>query len=83
MFTFYDNLEGFEENVWNICFNEVLNKWITFYSWVPSYSENIENQYFSFDRNTSKYISKLGTSINGNSFSDCITLSNVVITPSQ
>jgi hypothetical protein len=43
MFTFYDNLHGFEEKVWNICFNEILKKWITFYSWVPSYSENIYN----------------------------------------
>ena len=43
MFTFYDNLYGFEEKVWNICYNELLDKWITFYSWVPSYSENIYN----------------------------------------
>lgn len=83
MFTFYDNLEGFEETVWNICFNEVLNKWVTFYSWIPSFSENIENQYFSFDRNTSKNIAKLGISIQGNSFSDCITLSNVLIKSGQ
>lgn len=76
MFTFYDNLYGFEEKVWNICYNELLNKWITFYSWVPSYSENIYNQYFSFDRNTSKWITKLGMSKTGNSFSDGVTLSN-------
>lgn len=79
MFTFYDNLYGFEEKVWNICFNELLNKWITFYSWVPSYSENIYNQYFSFDRNTSKWITKLGISKTGNSFSDGVTLSENII----
>ena len=79
MFTFYDNLYGFEEKVWNICFNELLNKWITFYSWVPSYSENIYNQYFSFDRNTSKWITKLGVSKTGNSFSDGVTLSENII----
>lgn len=79
MFTFYDNLYGFEEKVWNICFNELLNKWITFYSWIPSYSENIYNQYFSFDRNTSKWITKLGISKTGNSFSDGITLSENII----
>ena len=79
MFTFYDNLYGFEERVWNICFNELQQKWITFYSWVPSYSENIYNQYFSFDRNTSKWIAKLGTSTADNDFSDGITLDNTII----
>ncbi len=78
MFTFYDNLYGFEEKVWNLCYNELMQKWITFYSWVPSYSENIYNQYFSFDRNTSKWISKLGVSHHGNDFSDGVTLSENV-----
>lgn len=79
MFTFYDNLYGFEEKVWNICFNETLQKWITFYSWVPSYSENIYNQYFSFDRNTSKWITKLGVSKKGNDFSDGVVLTENII----
>lgn len=79
MFTFYDNLHGFEEKVWNLCYNESLQKWITFYSWVPSYSENIYNQFFSFDRNTSKWISKLGISKYGNDFSDGVTLENNII----
>ena len=82
MFTFYDNLHGFEEKVWNLCFNEDLQKWVTFYSWVPSYSENIYNQYFSFDRNTSKLISKLGVSHYNNDFSDGITLEDNIITES-
>lgn len=59
MFTFYDDLNGLSECVWNLCWNETLNKWITFYSWVPSFSENIYNTYFSFDRETSKQIAKL------------------------
>lgn len=79
MFTFYDNLHGFEEKVWNVCFNENLQKWVTFYSWVPSYSENIYNQYFSFDRNTSKWITKLGVSKKGNDFSDGVVLTENVI----
>ena len=79
MFTFYDNTVGFEEKVWNICYNEILNQWITFYSWLPSYSENIDNIYFSFDRNTSKWISKLGMSKAGNDFSLGITLDNNII----
>lgn len=79
MFTFYDNLHGFEEKVWNLCYNELQQKWITFYSWVPSYSENIYNQYFSFDRNTSKWITKLGVSHAENDFSDGVCLSENVI----
>ncbi len=78
MFTFYDNLYGLEEKVWNLCFNETIG-WVTFYSWVPSYSGNIYNQFFSFDRNTSKWIAKLGTSNRGSSFADGITLDQVVI----
>ena len=76
MFTFYDNLYGFEEKVWNLCYNELQQKWITFYSWVPSYSENIYSSFFSFDRNTSKWIAKLGISKVGNDFSDGVCLSN-------
>lgn len=78
LFTFYDNLYGHQEEIWNICFNELLNKWITFYSWVPSYSENIDNMYFSFDRNTSKKIAKLGISKSNNDFSNGIVLSENV-----
>ena len=79
LFTFYDNTYGFEEKVWNLCWNELLQKFITFYSWVPSYMENINNIPFSFDRNTSKWIAKLGTSHTESSFADGITLSNVVV----
>lgn len=79
LFTFYDNTYGFEEKVWNLCWNELLQKFITFYSWVPSYMENINNIPFSFDRNTSKWIAKLSTSHTESSFADGITLSNVII----
>lgn len=79
LFTFYDNTYGFEEKVWNLCWNELLQKFITFYSWVPSHMENINNMPFSFDRNTSKWIAKLGTSHTESSFADGITLSNVII----
>ena len=79
MFTFYDNTYGFEEKVWNLCWNETLQKFITFYSWVPSFMENINNIPFSFDRNTSKWIAKLGISHTESSFADGITLSNVTI----
>jgi hypothetical protein len=79
MFTFYDNTYGFEEKVWNLCWNELLQKFITFYSWVPSYMENINNIPFSFNRDTSKWIAKLGVSHKESSFADGITLTNVII----
>ena len=78
LFTFYDNTYGFEEKVWNLCWNEILGKFITFYSWVPSYMENINNIPFSFNRDTSKWIAKLGTSHSTSSIADGITLSNVI-----
>ena len=46
---------------------------------MPSYSENINNSFFSFDRNTSKWIAKLGVSHTGNAFSDGVTLANNII----
>lgn len=78
LFTFYDNTYGFEEKVWNLCWNELLGKFITFYSWVPSYMENINNIPFSLNRDTSKWIAKLGTSHTESSIADGITLSNVL-----
>lgn len=79
MFTFYDNLYGFEEKAWNICYNEVMQKFVTFYSWIPSYSANIDNIHFSFNRDTSKWISKLASSGSLSTSADGIVLSNVVI----
>ena len=62
MFTFYDDIYKDEEKVWNLCYNELLNNFITFYSWIPSYSANIDTKYFSFDRNTSKFLTLLNKS---------------------
>lgn len=74
MFTFYDDTEGFTETVWNLCYNTTLKKFITFYSWVPSVMENIDNIPFSFDRNTAKWIAKLGANHAENSFARGIVL---------
>ena len=60
MFTFYDDIYQNEEKVWNLCYNELLEQFITFYSWIPSYSENIDTQFFTFNRNTSKWLTLLG-----------------------
>ena len=76
MFTYYDTTYGFEEKVWSLCWNELMQKFITFYSWLPSYSASIDNIYFSYDRNSSKWISKLSQStygslvMNGNIYYD-------------
>lgn len=56
MFTFYNSINTTQEVVWNICYNELLNQWTTFYSWIPSYSANIDNIFFSFDRTSSKVL---------------------------
>ena len=59
LFTFYDDVYKDEEKVWNLCFNELLGQFVTFYSWVPSYSENIDTKFFTFNRDTSKALSLL------------------------
>ena len=74
MFTFYDDLDDIQEKVWNICYNENMQQFVTFYSWVPSYSDNINTSYFSFDRQTSKWITKLGISNSDSDFAQGITL---------
>ena len=79
MFTFYDNLHGTQEKSWNLCWNEVLGIFTTFYSWIPSEMQNIDNMPFSFDRETVKAIGKLGVSDHGNDYSDGVTLSNNVM----
>jgi uncharacterized protein YlaN (UPF0358 family) len=59
MFTFYDDVYKDEEKVWNLCYNELMGTFITFYSWIPSYSENIDTQFFTFNREVSKGLSLL------------------------
>lgn len=79
MFTFYDNLHGVHEKSWNLCWNEILGIFTTFYSWIPSEMQNIDNIPFSFNRDTVKAIGKLGVSKHSNEFSDGVTLSNNVM----
>lgn len=79
MFTFYDNLDGFNETCWNLCYNEIIGKWVTFYSWIPSYGENIYNSLFTFDRETSRGISKLGMSNINYPYASGITLNHNIL----
>ena len=59
IFTFYDDVYMDEEKAWSLCYNELLGSFITFYSWIPSYSANIDTKFFSFDRDTAKCLSLL------------------------
>lgn len=58
MFTFYN-----DDKIWNICYNEVRNMWVTRYSWTPLLSENINNTYFSFDLLKSKIFSIISNNL--------------------
>lgn len=49
MFTFYNR-----DKIWNICYNEISNLWVTRYSWTPFFSGNLYNSYFSFDLQKTK-----------------------------
>ena len=79
MFTFYDNLYGTTEKSWNLCWNEILSLFTTFYSWIPAEMQNIDNIPFSFNRDTVKSIAKLGISDHGNDYSDGVTLTNNIL----
>ena len=79
MFTFYDQKYGFEDKAWNLCYNEITKSFITFYSWLPSYSANIDNIFFTFDRSVSKYIAKLGLNdMMSNSKSGLVVNTNIL-----
>ena len=43
-----------DELAWNLCYNEILDKFQTFYSWIPIASANIDNQFYSLDRECSR-----------------------------
>ena len=37
---------------WNLCWNELLQRWITFYSWIPSFTTNVDNVMYSFNKSS-------------------------------
>lgn len=45
---------------WSLCFNEALGKFTTFYDWIPLESENIDNIWFSFDREAANTLAEQG-----------------------
>ena len=46
-----------EDNLWNLCWSELLNKWITRYTWFPEFSENINNIFYTF-ANRNEHLNK-------------------------
>lgn len=51
MFTFYNKKEGFTDEVaFNVCYNEIIDQWVTFYSWIPLLGENLNGSFISFNR---------------------------------
>ena len=61
MFTFYNDTENEE---WNICYNERLDKWATRYSWIPLYSDNVNNVYYSLDKKRTEVLAHIYDNIN-------------------
>lgn len=59
MFTFYKG-----NKVWNLCYNERIEKWTTKYSWTPLCSENINNRFVSIDRERDKIYSFIYNNVN-------------------
>lgn len=59
MFTFYNR-----DKVWNLCYNERLQKWITKYSWTPLVSANVNNIFFSLDRDRASLYGIIYNNIN-------------------
>ena len=73
MFTFYNDTEDEE---WNICYNERLDKWFTRYSWIPLYSDNVNNIYYSLDKRRAEVLAHIYDNINA-------TTGIVVTSPDQ
>ncbi len=72
-------LNSFEEVAWSLCYNENTKTFTTFYSWIPSFSVNLYNNFYTFDRQTSKYISKLGISYTNSNDKNGIVLDDIYL----
>lgn len=44
----------YNDIAWNLCWNELTQKWVTQYTWFPEFSENINNIFYTF-ANQSKH----------------------------
>lgn len=68
IFTYYKDVkteEGWEKGTeWSLCYNEDLQVFQTFYDWIPLESANIDNIFFSFDKNYSELQMRSHTILN-------------------
>lgn len=64
MFTFYN-----EGKTWNLCYNERTKTFVTKYSWTPCYSENIDNIFYSLDKERAELLGILWDNQNGKGLS--------------
>lgn len=80
MFTFVDITNGSEEVKWSLCYNEVMQTWITRFSWTPLESADIENIFFTFNREDARILALVGLSDISNPASTGVVLDNVLIT---
>ena len=39
---------NYNNTKWNLCWNELISKWVTQYTWFPEFSENINNIFYTF-----------------------------------
>lgn len=79
IFTFVDNTSGNTENTWSLCYNEVTETWVTKFSWMPLESSDIQNIFFSFDRQDAKVMAQVGNTLASNPASVGIVLDNILI----
>ena len=42
----------YDKEKWHLCWNELLGKWVTQYTWFPEFSENINNIFYTFGDQT-------------------------------
>lgn len=42
----------YNKEKWHLCWNELLGKWVTQYTWFPEFSENINNIFYTFGDQT-------------------------------
>lgn len=61
IFSFYDESH---KAYWSICYNEIMNNWVTFYSWMPLTSFSLYNTWFTFDQQKAYSIFKGTSKIN-------------------
>lgn len=79
MFTFVDMVSGNVENTWSLCYNEVLQTWVTRFSWMPLATEDIQNIFFSFNREDAKVLALVGLTLADNPASTGIVLDTALI----